>query len=113
MLQSATSSLPTGGSLSTTVTRLNSDFTRPRVQDYTIGVQQQLPLGFVMSASYAHTYGDHLEIVMDSNLPASTFERTYRLPDGTTFAVPYSAGPSSNVNLARPNPAEPALVVPM
>jgi hypothetical protein len=101
--------LPTGGSLSTTVTRLSSDFARPRVQDYTIGVQQQLPGGFVMSASYAHTYGDHLEIVVDSNLPAPTFERTYRLPDGSTFQVPFSAGPSANVNLARPSPAAGAI----
>jgi Carboxypeptidase regulatory-like domain len=101
--------LPSGGSLSTTVTRLNSDFTRPRVQDYTIGLQQQLPLGFVVSASYAHTYGDHLEMVIDSNLPAPQFERTYALPDGSTFQVPFSAGPSANVNLARPNPAAAAI----
>jgi hypothetical protein len=97
-------SLPTGGSLSTTVTRLSPDFKRPRVQDYTIGIQQQLPLGLLMSASYAHTYGDHLEVVVDSNLPAPQFERSYKLPDGTTFQVPFSAGPSANVNLARPNP---------
>jgi hypothetical protein len=96
--------LPSGQSLATTVTRLNSDYTRPRVQDYTIGVQQQLPFGLVMTASYAHTYGDHLEIVIDSNLPAPQFTRTFQLPDGSTFQVPFSAGPSANVNLARPNP---------
>jgi hypothetical protein len=97
--------VPSTGSLSTTVTRIASDFARPRVQDYTIGAQLQLPLGFVMSASYAHTYGDHLEIVVDSNLPAPQFTRTYQLPNGSTFTVPFSAGPSSNVNLARPNPS--------
>ena len=102
-------SVPKNGSLSTTVTRLAPNFARPRVQDYTIGIQQQLPFGFVVSASYAHTYGDHLEIVIDSNLPAPTFTRTYQLPNGTTFTVPFSAGPSSNVNLARPNPAAGAI----
>jgi hypothetical protein len=97
--------VPTNGSLSTTVTRIDKNFARPRLQDYTIGIQQALPFGFVVSASYARTYGDHLEIVVDSNLPAPQFERTYKLPDGTTFTVPFSAGPSSNVNLARPNPS--------
>ena len=55
------------------------------MQDYTIGVQQQLPFGMALTASYAHTYGDHLEVVVDSNLPAPQFQRTYPLPDGTTF----------------------------
>jgi len=102
--------VPTGGSLSSTVTRLASDFTRPRMQDYTIGIQQQVPLGFTVTASYAHTHGDRLEIVMDSNLPAPQFERTYQLPDGTTFGLPFSAGlvrtaagATVNVNAARPN----------
>ena len=58
-----------------------------------VGVQQQLPLGLVrLGRLYAHTYGDHLEIVVDSNLPAPTFQRTYQLPDGSTFTVPFSAG---------------------
>ncbi|HLK63625.1 MAG TPA: carboxypeptidase regulatory-like domain-containing protein [Bryobacteraceae bacterium] len=106
-------SVPTGESLSTTSTLLASNFARPRVQDYTIGVQQQLPLGLVLTASYAHTYGDHLEIVVDSNLPAPQFTRTYQLPDGTTFAVPFSAGviktaagATVSVNASRPNPSQ-------
>jgi hypothetical protein len=109
-------SVPTGGSLSTTVTRLAGDFARPRVQDYTIGIQQQLPLGILMTASYAHTYGDHLEIVTDTNLPAPAFQRTYQLPDGTTFQVPFSAGviksaagATVSVNAARPDPTQGAI----
>lgn len=105
-------SVPSGESLSTTSTLLASNFARPRVQDYTIGVQQQLPLGLVLTASYAHTLGDHLEIVTDSNLPAPQFTRTYELPGGTTFSVPFSAGviktaagATVSVNAARPNPA--------
>jgi hypothetical protein len=96
-------SVPANETLATTVTRLASNFSRPRVQDFTIGVQQQLPGAFVLSASYVRTYGDHLEIVVDSNLPAPQFQRTYQLPDGTTLSLPFSAGPSTNVNLARPN----------
>jgi hypothetical protein len=103
-------SLPTNGSLSASVTRISSDFERPRMQDYTLGVQQQIPFGFVVSATYAHTHGERLEIVIDSNLPAPAFERTYQLPDGTTFTVPFSAGiirtaagATVNVNAARPN----------
>jgi hypothetical protein len=105
-------SVPGGESLSTTTTLLATNFSRPRVQDYTIGVQQQLPLGFVMMASYARTYGDHLEIVTDTNLPAPQFTRTYELPNGTTFSVPFSAGiiktaagATVSVNASRPNPA--------
>jgi Carboxypeptidase regulatory-like domain len=104
-------SVPTGESLSTTSTLLASNFARPRVQDYTFGVQQQLPLGLVLTASYAHTLGDHLEIVTDSNLPAPQFMRTYELPGGATFSVPFSAGviktaagATVSVNAARPNP---------
>jgi hypothetical protein len=37
-------------------------------------------------------------------LPAPQFTRTYQFPDGTTLQLPFSAGPSTNVNLARPNP---------
>jgi hypothetical protein len=110
-------SVPTGGSLSTTVTRLAGDFARPRIQDYTIGIQQHLPLGVVLSVSYAHTYGDHLEIVMDTNLPATQqFMRTYQLPDGSTFQLPFSAGiirtaagATVSVNAARPDPTQGAI----
>jgi len=36
--------MPASASLSTTVTRLAADFRRPRMQDYTLGVQQKLPV---------------------------------------------------------------------
>jgi hypothetical protein len=109
-------SVPTTGSLSTTVTRLGPDFTRPRVQDYSIGVQQQLPLGLMLSVSYVHTYGDHLEITVDTNLPPPKFTRTYQLPSGETFQVPFSAGvirtaagATVSVNAARPDPTQGAI----
>ncbi len=112
------SAVPSGESLSTSSTLLASSFSRPRVQDYTVGVQQQLPLAFALTASYAHTYGDHLEIVTDSNLPAPQFTRTYQLPSGTTFTVPFSAGviktaagATVSVNAARPNSATGAVNV--
>jgi hypothetical protein len=99
------SAVPPNASLSATVTRIAGNFARPRVQDYTVGVQQQMPARFVLTLSYVHTYGDHLEMVIDNNLPVPQFQRTYQLPDGTTFQVPFSAGPSANVNTSRPNPA--------
>jgi Carboxypeptidase regulatory-like domain len=96
--------VPSNETLATTVTRLSSNFARPRVQDFSLGIQQALPGSFLVTVSYVHTYGDHLEIVVDDNLTAAQFTRTYQLPDGTTFQLPFSAGPSANVNLARPNP---------
>ncbi len=113
---SALPAVPANETLSTSVTRLAGNFSRPRVQDFTIGIQQQLPLGFVMTASYARTYGDHLEIVTDTNLPAPQFTRTYKMPDGTTFQVPFSAGviktaagATVSVNAARPDPSQGAI----
>jgi hypothetical protein len=107
------SAVPGGSSPSTTSTLLDGKFSRPRVQDITAGVQQQLPLGLVMTASYARTYGDHLEIVTDSNLPAPQFTRTYQLPGGQTFSVPFSAGiirtaagATVSVNASRPVPTQ-------
>jgi hypothetical protein len=112
----ALSSVPANESLSTTTTLLASNFARPRVQDVTAGIQQQLPFGIVATASYAYTYGDHLEIVVDTNLPAPQFTRTYELPNGTTFQVPFSAGviktaagATVSVNAARPNPTQGAI----
>jgi hypothetical protein len=53
---------------------------------------------------------------MDSNLPASGFTRTYQLPDGSTFSVPFSsgvirtaAGATVSVNSARPDPNQGAI----
>ncbi len=112
------SAVPSGESLSTTSTLLASNFSRPRVQDFTFGVQQQLPLGMVLTVSYAHTLGQHLEIVTDSNLPGPQFTRTYQLPNGSPFSVPFSAGiiktaagVTESVNLARPIPTQGAVNV--
>ena len=77
-------SVPTNGSLSTTVTRLAGNFSAAaRAGLSRSACSSSCRLGLVLSASYAHTYGDHLEVVIDSNLPAPQFERTYQLPDGT------------------------------
>jgi hypothetical protein len=104
-------SAPTGANLSTTVTRLAHDFRRPRMQDYTLGMEQQLPFGIVASVTYAHTHGDRLEIVLDTNLPEPLFQRTFQTPDGNVFQLPFSAGiirtaagSAVDMNSARPNP---------
>ncbi|MCU1258843.1 MAG: TonB-dependent receptor, plug [Bryobacterales bacterium] len=97
------------GSVSATVPpgvyRLASDFQRPRVQETNVGIEQQLTRNLSIAVSYVHSYGDRLPITLDANLPAPQFTRTYQLPNGTTFTEPFSAGPLSNPNLARPNPA--------
>jgi hypothetical protein len=93
------------------VTRLDTAFRRPRVQEANVGVERQVGDDLSISASYIYSYGDRLPITYDTNLPAPNFTRTYVLPDGTTFDVPFSAGVTRtaagvarNVNLSRLNP---------
>ncbi len=104
-------SLPTSAGGSVSAFRLSADFRNPRVQEFNFGVQRQITRNLTVNVSYIHTYGDRIPSVIDSNLPAPTFTRTYQLPDGSTFSVPFSAGvirtPSGqtvNVNQSRPNP---------
>jgi hypothetical protein len=91
--------------------RLSSDFERPRVQDINIGIERQLVNGLVLSASVIYSKGDYLPIQIDSNLPAPNFTRTFQLPTGETFNVPFvagvtrtAAGVTQNVNSSRPDP---------
>jgi hypothetical protein len=93
------------------VTRLDSAFRRPRVQEANVGVERQVGSNVSVSISYVYSYGDRLPITYDTNLPPPNFTRTYVLPDGTTFAVPFTAGVirtaggvATNVNLSRLNP---------
>lgn len=104
-------SLPATARASTSVFRLDPDFRRPRIQDLTIGVDQKLFAGLVLSASFIYTKGDSFPLSFDTNLPAPQFERTYQLPDGSRFTVPFVAGVTrtaggvtQNVNASRPNP---------
>src|SRR5262245_7113474 len=85
-------SLPAAAAGSVSAYRLDSGFQNPRVQELNLGVQREIVRGLTLNASYVHTYGDRIPIVIDSNLPAPTFRRTYQLPDGSTFTVPFSAG---------------------
>ena len=84
-------SLPAAAAGSVSAFHLDTGFQPPGVQDYNIGVTRQAGL-FSVSVSYVRTYGDRLPATTDSNLPAPTFNRTYQLPDGSTFQVPFSAG---------------------
>jgi Carboxypeptidase regulatory-like domain len=110
--------LPAAAAGSVSAFRLASDFQNPRSQEVNIGVTQQLQPNLTLSVSYVYTYGDHLPAVIDSNLPMPTFSRTYQLPDGSTFTVPFAAGiiktaagVTQNLNLSRPNPNFGALSV--
>ena len=104
-------SIPATANQSGSVFRLDSNFHRPRVQDLSAAIERQLATNTVFTATYIYSKGQHLEQSYDANLPTTTVQRTYLLPDGTTFAVPYSAGiirtatgVTQSVNLARPNP---------
>lgn len=104
-------SLPAAARPSVNVTRLGDDFSRPSVQDFTFGVDQKLADNLVLSATFMYTKGAGLAVPIDENLPAPNFERAFRLPDGQTFTVPFSAGitrtaagQTQNINLSRPNP---------
>ncbi len=105
-------SIPASARGSASVFRLDSDFKQSRVQDVSIGVERQLSNNLVLSASYVYTKGQRLQLSYDNNLPSPTFQRTYSLPDGKTFTVPFvagvirtAAGVTVSNNLARPNPA--------
>jgi hypothetical protein len=97
-------SLPAAAKGSVSAFQLAPDFQNPRVQEYNAGITRELSPTTTISVSYVHTYGDRLPATIDSNLPAPQFTRTFQLPDGTTFSVPFSAGPAANLNSARPNP---------
>jgi hypothetical protein len=106
-------SLPSSGIGATPASyRLAADFRRPRVQQMNVGVQRQLPLGLIVSASYVRTYGDRMQMNFDTNMIPPNFTLTWRLPDGRTFQTPYSAGMTRtaagvtlpNNNGLRPNP---------
>lgn len=103
--------LPASFQGATTISRLATDFEQPRVQDVTAGVSHELFRGWSVSATYMHTVGDAMPLNFDTNLPEAQFTRTYQLPDGTTFEVPFTAGVTRTAsgqtqsnNLSRPNP---------
>jgi Carboxypeptidase regulatory-like domain/TonB dependent receptor len=98
----------TGG---TSVFRLDSDFKRPRMQEFNIGVEHELLSQLTVSASFVYTLGDRLPVNFDTNLVAPAFTRVYQFPDGPTLEVPFAAGltrtaagAARNINLSRPNP---------
>jgi hypothetical protein len=106
----ALATMPTAGT-PPFVTRLDTGFRRPRVQETNIGVEQQIGASLSLSASYIYSYGDRLPITYDTNLPTPNFTRTFVLPDGTTFDVPFAAGVvrtasgvARNINQSRLNP---------
>ncbi|MGH9761476.1 MAG: TonB-dependent receptor domain-containing protein, partial [Blastocatellia bacterium] len=111
MFPNILSALPPGASGSVTVSRLDSNFDRPRIQEANFGVERQLTSNMSVTATFVYTKGDRLPVTFDENLPAPQFMRSYLLPDGTTVQVPFSAGMMQtaggtpvNINLSRPNP---------
>jgi len=103
--------IPPTAAGSTTLSLLNPNFRRPRLQEINAGVERQLARNLSVSASFIYTKGDRLPVTFDTNLPAPAFTRTFQLPDGSTFSVPFSAGltrtaagVTQNLNASRPNP---------
>ena len=104
--------LPPAARGSTTVFRLDPNFQRPRVQEINVGVERRLAGNLALSASYIYTKGARIPLSFDVNLPPPNLTRTYQLPDGSSFRVPFSAGITrtaagvlQSVNASRPNPA--------
>ncbi len=104
------SALPANPTLALTL--LDPKFRRPRAQEVNVGLEQQIFPKTTLSVSYVYNRGDSLPVGIDANLPTPNFTRTFMLPDGSTFTVPFSAGVTKtagnvnqNINLSRPNPA--------
>jgi len=98
-------SLPAAAKGSVSSFQLAPNYQNPRVQEFNVGITHELAPNTTISVSYVHTQGDRLPALIDSNLVAPQFTRTFQLPDGTSFNVPFSAGVATNPNAVRPNPA--------
>ena len=103
--------LPPAAAGAVSITRIASDFERPRIFDISLGIDREIIKNLTLTVSYARTGGSNFPLVTDENLPAPRFERAFRLPNGTTFSVPYVAGQTrtaagavTNINISRPNP---------
>lgn len=110
--------LPAAATGSVSAYRFASDFKNARVNQYNVGVTREIIKNLTVSVSYVHTYADRLPATIDTNLPAPRFERSFALPNGSTFTVPFSAGVirtaagvTQNVNLSRPDPRFGALTL--
>ncbi|MDQ3129281.1 MAG: TonB-dependent receptor [Acidobacteriota bacterium] len=112
-------SFPTNVNSSLTVFRLDPNYKNPRLNEFNIGIEREIVNNLSVSASFIYTKGERLPVNFDTNLAEPQFTRTYQLPDGTNFTVPFAAGltctsvqtgacpPANvrNVNASRPNPA--------
>lgn len=117
------SALPPALSSSLTVFRLDPNYKNPRLKEFNIGIEREVIKNLSVSASFIYTKGERLPVVVDTNLPAPAFQRTYLLPSGTAVTVPFGAGvtcttvqtgacPSANVrsvNASRPDPTNGAI----
>lgn len=95
---------PTNVSSSLNVFRLDPDYKNPRLQEINIGIEREIVKNLSVSASYIYTKGDRLPVNFDTNLPEPQFTRTYQLPDGQTFTVPFAAGLTCLVPLTQATP---------
>jgi outer membrane receptor protein involved in Fe transport len=75
--------------------QLDSNFQRPRAQEANFTFEQEIFRNTTVSASYIYTKGDRLPLNFVTNMPAPAFTRTFQLPDGTNFQVPFVAVPST------------------
>ena len=117
------SSIPSSLNSSLTIFRLDPNYKNPRLQEFNIGIERQLVKNLTVSASFIYTKGERLPVVVDTNLPAPTFQRTYLLPDGNSVSLPFGAAvtcttvqagacPAANVravNASRPDPTTGAI----
>jgi len=115
--------IPTSLGSSVTIFRLDPNFKNPRLKELNIGVEREVIKNLTVSASFIYTKGERLPVVVDTNLSAPAFQRTYLLPNGQSITVPFGAGvtctsvqtgacPPANVRnviLSRPDPKNGAI----
>lgn len=78
-----------------TAFQLDSNFQRPRAQEVNAGIEQEIFSNTTVSANYIYTRGGRLPLNFVSNLPVPSFTRTFQMPDGSTFQVPFVAVPTT------------------
>jgi len=71
--------------------QLAPNFQRPRAQELNAGFEQEVARSTSLKVTYVFTKGGRLPLNFVTNMPEPGFIRTFQLPDGSTFSVPFVA----------------------
>jgi Carboxypeptidase regulatory-like domain/TonB dependent receptor len=75
--------------------QLDPNFQRPRAQEINAGFEQEVARDTTITFTYVYTKGGRLPLNFVTNMPAPAFTRTFQLPGGSTFTVPFVAVPAT------------------